>query len=386
MYKLDSNPARWTDDELTWLFPFVDAKVLGLGEAAHTSDGFYSTKVRLIQYLIQHHNYRAISFETPWGKALSATDFIQTGKGNADTALKGLFRVWRARSVENLLLWLRKWNAEHPEDQVRFFGNDAQQPDWDLNYLLNSRLVSAFEKSELRTMFNTMFGSGIFFERYAASEEFKKLMTQGFAENQDLTSQIIFLLKSLSLEKNTHEYAARISLSSYVLDTSKNVHGTVKNLVHLRGEAFAHRDECMSDLTLHFAGDEKTILWAHNYHVSRPSEKLVDGIFYQGQFLKKALNEKYKAIGLTASRIDINWPWLPENMRGRPSLPANSLEKAVTNYFPNQSIFLTSIENIECANYCQDFNFSQDNDISARFDGLIVLPESGPVEYATTLE
>jgi erythromycin esterase-like protein len=210
-------------------------------------------------------------------------------------------------------------------------------------------------------------------------------MAKGFAENQDLTSEIVNLLKNLSLEKSSYEYTARISLSAYVLDVSKNIHGTVKDLVHLRGEAFAHRDECMSDLTLHFAGEDKTILWAHNYHVSRPSEKLVEGVFYQGQFLKRILNERYKAIAFTAGRIDINWPWLPKHMKG-PSLPENSLEKAVTDRFPHQSAFLTSIENIECANYCQEFSFDQDGDISARFDGLIVLPESGPIEYATDID
>lgn len=147
MQTFSANPADWSDNDLNWLKPFSESKIIALGEAVHTSDGFYSAKVRLIKYLVENHNYRAISFESPWGKALSATRFIQDGQGTVEDALKGLFRVWRAKSVENLLLWLRQWNIDNPHDQIRFFGNDTQQPDWDLEFLLNSSLISDEEKT-----------------------------------------------------------------------------------------------------------------------------------------------------------------------------------------------------------------------------------------------
>lgn len=385
MQTFSGNPSKWTNEELSWILPYTNAQVLGLGEAVHTSDGFYSAKVRLIQYLVEHHNYRAISFESSWGKALRATHFVESGKGSVDNALTGLFRVWRAKSVASLLTWLREWNVKHPKDPVRFFGNDTQQPEWDLNCLLISPLLNQTQKDNLRAMFVQMFDSGVFVEGFNGSEYFKNLLKNGFAEGQDITNEIVDFLKGLSLEKSSYEYVARMSLLSFVLDTSKNVHGFSKDIVKLRGEAFAHRDECMSDLTLHFAGKDKTVLWAHNYHVSRPSETIAEGLYYQGQFLKNALGNAYKTIGITAGKIEINWPWLPNHQRG-PIVAEDSLEKVFTDRFPNQSIFLKSIGTADCKTYCEQFTFEHDKDISARFDGMIILPESGPIEYATPID
>lgn len=385
MYRFSSQPDEWTDQELQWILPYSDSKVLGLGEAVRTSEGLYAEKIRLFKYLIEHHNYRAIAFETPWGRALSASRFVQAGEGTVQNALKGLFRLWSSKSIEKFLLWLRQWNIDHPNDPVRFFGNDAQQPERDLNCILNSELVTASEKEQIKSLFTTMFGSGVFLYGYPQTDYFKNLFKVGFAENQDQTAAITDLLNNFTFEKSTYEYAARRSLLAYVVDTSKNVYGTTQNIVKLRGEAYAQRDECMSDLTLHFAGNDKTLLWAHNWHILRPSEQLDDGCYYQGQFLKKSLGEKYMAIALTAGHMAINWPWRPDHWQD-PMLPQHSLEKAVADHCPNQSVFLTSKGDLDCSNYSFEFNFEHDKDISARFDGLLVLADSGPIEYAIGID
>lgn len=381
------NPSKWKDEELKWIKPYAEAKILGLGEAIHTSDGFYSAKVRLIQYLVEHHNYRAIAWETPWGRALSASHFVKNGEGNVENALNGLFRVWRSTSVANLLVWLRSWNKNNPQDPVRFFGNDTQQAEWDLNCLLNSPRVEEKQKNLLHKLLEHMFGPAVFTEGYSRSSDFKNLMVKGFSDGQDRSTEILDLLASLSFEKAQLEYTAKISLSAFVPYMAKDITGTVTNQVNLRAQSFAHRDQCMSDLTLHFAGKEKTILWAHNWHILRPKEVQEDGVevglYYQGQFLQQKLAENYKAIALTASQIEYNWPFKNSSQRG-PIISENSLERKLADRFPNKSIFLTSKveENIECDEYCEEFKFEHDHDISARFDGLIVLPRSGPIEYA----
>jgi erythromycin esterase len=378
-----SEPEKWTDDELRWLAPYAEAKVLGLGEAVHTSDGFYTAKVRIIKYLIENHNYRAISWESPWGKALSATKFVENNDGTVEDALNGLFRVWRSKSVAGLLLWLRDWNISHPNDPVRFFGNDTQQPDWDLECILSSVCINQTDKNHLKDLFMRMFGGGIFLERFGATAEYKKLMTSGFDENQDLTSEIVELLETFPLNKDTLEYVARISLVAYVRDVSKSAAGKSFNDGVLQNEAFAVRDKCMSDITLYFARNDKTILWAHNEHIQRSREVNSQGLFFQGQFLHKVLGDNYKAIALTAPTIEIHWPWVAGMVMAQPS--ENSLEIAIAAKYPELRLFITSkiAENLPGEEYCAGYHqFSEEADISFCFDGLIVLPHSRAIEYA----
>lgn len=385
MQILDANPTLWTDQELEWVKPFTNAQLLGLGEAVHTSEGFYSAKVRLVKYLVEHHGYRALAFETPWGRAQSTVAFVEKNQGSIRDALNGLFGVWRATSVADLLIWLRDWNQKHPQDPVRFFGNDTQQPEWDLKCLLDSSIVGSGNKVKLKELLLAMYGKEILEEGLAHLPARKKIRSNGFAENQDKTSEITELLKSFSFKKNTHEYAACISLMADTLQFSKDVHGTLKDIVQLRAESYAHRDQVMSDLTLHFAGTDKTILWAHNLHICRPSEKLADGFFYQGQFLKSSLGENYKCIAISAVNMQINWPWLPEHTPG-PVLSESSLESLATRRNPGKSIFMTTQEDYNATVYSLEFILDAKTDISANFDGLLILPESGPIKYAATTD
>ncbi|MBO9668121.1 MAG: erythromycin esterase family protein [Bdellovibrio sp.] len=383
MVTFGADPQNWTDEELSWLKPFANTKVLGFGEAIHTSDGFYRAKVRIIKYLVQHHGYRAISFENPWGEALAATNFVERGEGTVKDALKGFLRVWRSTSVEELLLWLREWNQKNPGDKVRLFGNDTQQFQWDLDCLLKSSLIAEADKIKLRELMVKTFGEEVTRTRYGASETFKNLRKTDFADGQDRSSDIVKLLQSKKIPPNSLEENAQESLIAGVLFLAKQITGDAKDIAQLRGESFAHRDRCMSHFTVKFAGTDKTILWAHNWHIVRASEALAEGLFHQGQFLRKELGEGYKAIAISATHIKSNWPWLPPEFSGEAINQENSLEVELAAKHPQKSVFVESGKGFSAKNYAAGMaELKEGEDISAQFDGLLVLPESGPIEYA----
>jgi erythromycin esterase len=374
-------PSQWTNQEVDWLKSFAEAQILALGEAVHTSDGFYSAKIRLMKYLIEFHGYRAIALETPWGRALSAQSYIQGRGGSIEDALDGLFRVWRSTSVADFFQWLRTWNIEHPQDPVRFFGNDTQQPEWDLQFLLASVFLDARSKQVLKELFVGMYGELILQKGLAHLEARSKIRSQGFVDHKDNTSEIVALLESFSFAEDTLEFVACKSLIADTLQFSKDVHGTLKDMVQLRSESFTHRDQCMAELTLHFAKNDKTILWAHNLHICRPSEKIAEGLFYQGQFLLRALKENYKCIGLTAGSMEINWPWLKGHTRG-PVLAETSIEKMATSLYPGASIFLTNKGQLNASSLSLSLSLESGVDVSDHFDGLVILPESLAIKYA----
>ena len=61
-----------------------------------------------------------------------------TGQGDPlDAVTEGLFTVWAAQSVLELVAWMCSYNQLHPEDPVSFWGFDIQQPWHDSRLLLD---------------------------------------------------------------------------------------------------------------------------------------------------------------------------------------------------------------------------------------------------------
>ena len=383
MKLLNPDPKNWSNEDLEWLSFYANSRILGLGEVIHTSDGFYSSKVRLIKYLIAFHDFRAVAFESPWGRALSVTECVRGNGTDPLSSLFGLFRVWRSQSVYQLIRFMVEWNTKNPEDPVRFFGIDTQQPEWDLKCLLSFSQISKKDKTLLIRLFKEMFGESIFRDQYYSSSDFQLLMKNGFTTFNDHTEEINNILDHLELEKTQLEYAARISLKSFLYSTVEDVLGKFKNTERHHARSFAFRDKCMSDLTIHFAGNDKTLLWAHNHHIQRPSKEFVDGMSFQGQFLKQKLSDKYKALALTANKIEINWPWAKIQP---PVFPENAIETILAKNYLNQAIYMNSSETdkLGASEYCAYYKSDINHGISERFDGLLYLPYSGPVEYTET--
>ena len=107
-----------------------NATVVGLGEAVHTSGGFYRMKHRLLRYLVETMGFRAFAIESPWIAADSVAAYVQTCEGTPEDAMKGLFGVWQSTEVRDMVQWMCEWNRSHrkAKDKVSFFGFDIQQP------------------------------------------------------------------------------------------------------------------------------------------------------------------------------------------------------------------------------------------------------------------
>ncbi|MCP4679135.1 MAG: erythromycin esterase family protein [Deltaproteobacteria bacterium] len=133
IYELDGIDFTLPHDDLAPLVQIVgDARVVALGESAHTSGGYYRTKHRLFRYLVEELGFRAFAFESPWREADVVADYVETCQGDpGDVVSRGLFPVWAGESVRGLVKWMCEYNAKNPDDPVNFFGFDIQQPWYD---------------------------------------------------------------------------------------------------------------------------------------------------------------------------------------------------------------------------------------------------------------
>ena len=106
-----------------------EARVVLLGEATHGTSEFYRMRARITQQLVLRHGFRAVAVEADWPDA-AAVDRYARGLPPRPRSWVPFTRfptwMWRNRETQELIEWLRAYNAEmtEPERKVSFSGLD----------------------------------------------------------------------------------------------------------------------------------------------------------------------------------------------------------------------------------------------------------------------
>jgi erythromycin esterase len=113
--------ANLPDDDLA---PLIDrlagTRLVGLGEATHGDHESFQFRSRLVRALVRRRGLGAVLFEA--GPA-EMDPFDRYVTGAVDTLPPGgELAFWWTAEVRDLLVWLRAWNAAHPEATVRVGG------------------------------------------------------------------------------------------------------------------------------------------------------------------------------------------------------------------------------------------------------------------------
>jgi erythromycin esterase len=104
-----------------------EARVVGLGEAAHGAGELFTVKHRLIEYLVVELGFTGVAFEASYAGCQPIDEYVRQGTGVAAEALTGQgYTAWDTDEVSALLEWLRLHNSGVPHDRkVAFYGLDC---------------------------------------------------------------------------------------------------------------------------------------------------------------------------------------------------------------------------------------------------------------------
>ncbi|WP_241269696.1 erythromycin esterase family protein [Streptomyces chrestomyceticus] len=312
-----AHPLRTTEPRggLADLRPFGrmvgDARVVGLGEATHSSHEFFTVKHRILRYLVEEKGFRAFALEAPWSTGLRLDAYLLRGEGDLkqimDEEFRGDYRWWNNAEYRDLLQWIRAYNVKHPKDPVRFVGDDggfagAELYDKVSAYAAAARPELAPELTELYRGLRPATDA----ERYVSDYLAKPL-----AERKELaerTGRAVDLLKQqpgTGADADAHAWALQhataihqmTTLYAFDWDDPKDI-----------SDAMLHRDRIMAENIAWWqqrTGD-KILLAAHNSHLALKT--YVPGHYpkVQGGFLRERLGAGYLSVGLTFDHGSFN--------------------------------------------------------------------------------
>jgi erythromycin esterase-like protein len=103
-------------------------RVLALGEPVHGEQALLGLRNELFRELVEEHGYRTVALEVDCLKALVVDDYVTTGTGTLDEAVRcGFSHGWGAfAGNRELVRWMRAYNEVRPASQwLRFAGVDG---------------------------------------------------------------------------------------------------------------------------------------------------------------------------------------------------------------------------------------------------------------------
>ncbi len=331
-----AHPLRTTEPRgnLADLRPFGrmvgDATVVGVGEATHSSHEFVTLKHRTLRYLVEEKGFRTFALETAWSSGLRIDAYLTRGEGDLtqimDEEFQGTYRWWNNAEYRDLLRWMRAYNVRHPEDPVRFVGDDNGFAGPGL-YDAVTAYAAAF-RPELTPQLSELY-RGL---RPATNAEtyVNDYWTKPLAERKELAERTRraseLLEQHPGADADAHAWAVQhataihqmTTLYAFDWDDPRNIPA-----------AMLHRDRVMADNVAwwqqHVGG--KIMISAHNSHIALDSYAPTNYPRVQGDFLREQLGAGYLSVGLTfdhGSFNAFNHDGAPERSTVGPAAPGTA--------------------------------------------------------------
>nr|WP_238162485.1 erythromycin esterase family protein [Cohnella sp. AR92] len=281
------------------------AKFVLLGEASHGTSEFYADRAALSKRLITEHGYRFIAVEGDWPSCFALNRYV---KGCSDSgsdvrqALQDFSRwpswMWANREIADLAEWLRRYNADKPdEEKVGFYGMDIyslwESMDEILKYL-GSREGSDLEAA--KRAFEC-------FEPNGGDEQSYGVSAALYGEGCE--DEAVELLRKLQdkwkeAKPGEREHALSAEMNAMAVQGGEAYYRT---MIRHDAESWNVRDRHMVqaiEKLAEFHGPRaRAVIWAHNTHIgdARYTDMAADGMINLGQLLREKYGEDVYAIG-----------------------------------------------------------------------------------------
>ncbi|MFD6618764.1 erythromycin esterase family protein [Streptomyces albidoflavus] len=287
------------------------ARVVALGEAAHSGHEFFTLKTRLFKKLVADRGFTTFVLEASWSTGLRLDDYVADGTGDPARIMReefqGQYVFWNTEEYLDLIHWMRHHNLTHPDrPRLRFAGNDLGYPGANAHDLIHA--WSAAHHPALTARLDALYaplrpapgtGAGAWMARQLAKDPATR------RAEADRADRALALIRSC---RRPHGQAGRAHDLALRTATALTQTFTAYAFPDDRfADRMRYRDQVMADNTAwwldHTRG--KLLLASNNGHVAYTSDNPAEFPEPTGAFLRRSLGADYVNIGLTfgAGRI-----------------------------------------------------------------------------------
>ncbi|MFJ9812235.1 erythromycin esterase family protein [Streptomyces sp. NPDC101158] len=288
------------------------AKVVGLGEATHSSTEFFTAKHRIFERLVEERGFTAFALEAPWSTGLLVDAYVRGGKGDIrkimDAEFQNSYAFWNNQEYLDLFTWMRRHNERHPEHPVRFVGNDLGYAGPNLfdevtGYVARTRpeLLPRF-----RELYRTSRPTG------RVDTWMTAYLTRPLAERRSMAADVNSALALL--EKQRPATAGGRKAHAWAVQHARAIAQVGTEYTYDLGspsgaaQAMLYRDRTMAENTVWWqrhTGD-RMVVSAHNGHLAYETTWPEQYPRTQGAFLRDALGRDYVSVGASFGRGSFN--------------------------------------------------------------------------------
>jgi erythromycin esterase-like protein len=309
-----------------------EARYVVYGEPSHFLAAVHAFAGDTFLHLVHSKGYRLLVFESAWGLEEVCKDFMGSDRTEL-TPLEGYFlNAFDSAPTRALLLQIRAFNRQHPQDPILIAGCQPEQPVLDVKAFLKvAALATDYERSGLAgraaalKVADPKYTSDLDWLRFVVEQRKRRIPTYGDAEREQClkaTAAVEGFLKEHRTElvgrtSATQFEESLLHLRSFrayvdVLTRAADVRFREKPLTpeeakQVGGAVYSKGDAARMDVfqTLQATryGPRKVFLWMHNWHAARRSEQIEygrdipPGTFSFTTYLAKAKGKELVALG-----------------------------------------------------------------------------------------
>ncbi|WP_137990312.1 erythromycin esterase family protein [Streptomyces vilmorinianum] len=285
------------------------AKVVGIGEATHSSAEFFESKHRIFEYLVEKKGFTSFALEANWSTGLLIDDYVRFGKGDPREILRDEFqnayRFWNTEEYLDLITWMREHNLRHPGHQVRFMGNDLGYAGPNLFDTVTGHVARTYPRllPRLQELYRDSRPVG------EVDAWMNAYLLKPREERLRMASDVNRALALLERQKPARDREEH----AWMLQHARAIAQVGTEFAYdMTGEgiddAMLYRDRIMAENTVWWqrqTGD-RMVLAAHNGHVGYETTMPDKYPRLQGAFLRDALGRDYVSMGASFGRGSFN--------------------------------------------------------------------------------
>ncbi|MFJ2828055.1 erythromycin esterase family protein [Streptomyces sp. NPDC087263] len=289
------------------------ARVVGVGEATHSSHDFFALKDRVFRHLVEEKGFRTFALEGSWSTGLRLNDYVLYGKGDPRRIMSEEFQSdyswWNNTEYLELVSWMRAYNIQHPHDPVQFMGDDfgwagPELYDKVTDYVARAHPELLARFTELYRGLRPTVATGTYMDQY---------FTKPLAERKDMAARTGEALKLLRQQPSGSGEAAKeaydwaVQHANAIDQTARGYSFDMEDPAQ-GAAAMRYRDSVMAEDVAWWERHTgtKVLLSAHNAHVGYESFAPADYPRMQGAFLRDSLGSDYVSVGLTFDQGSFN--------------------------------------------------------------------------------